>query len=77
MKKYAIEKYRKGRATVIEGTLDELTQYFSYTLLCGNSWNRKINRNPKSGAALVKALNQSVDETQGGCYDRDSYKLVG
>ncbi len=40
------------------GTLEELTNYFGYTLEVGQSWehekgNKKINRRPKSIAALV------------------------
>jgi len=56
-----------SRETFYEGTIERLANdVFGYTLECGNSWNRKINRNPKSIAALVKAVNASYDETQGG-----------
>lgn len=74
-KVYTIVKTRRGRDRETTGTLEELVQYFSYTLECGNSWNRKINRNPKTINALLKALDQSVSATQGGCYDQDSYSL--
>ena len=72
---YTIVKTRRGKDRDTSGTLEELIKYFSYTLECGNSWNRKINRNPKNINALLKALSQSVAETQGGCYDQDSYSL--
>lgn len=55
------------RETVYEGTIDYLVNnVFGYTLECGKSWNRKINDNPKTIGALVKALNASYDEIEGG-----------
>jgi hypothetical protein len=71
---YTVNSYHRGRSTIYEGTLEYLTtSVFGYTLECGNSWNKKINRNPKTGIALVKALNQSADE----CRDySDYYELV-
>ena len=57
----------RTREMIWEGTLDYLiNQVFGYTLECGNSWNRKINRNPKSIGALVTALNKSYNEIEGG-----------
>jgi hypothetical protein len=75
MKEYTIIKTHRGREREITNTLPELIDYFSYTLLCGNSWNSKIPTNPKTIKSLVSALNRSVKETQGGCYDRDYYEL--
>lgn len=46
------------------GTLEQLTQAFSYTLLCGNSWNPKINRHPKTINGLINAINKSYQEKQ-------------
>lgn len=72
-----VAKTRKGRTTIWAGTIEELrTNVFGYTLECGNSWNRKISREPKSVASLVNNLNKSVDETQGGCYERDYYEVT-
>jgi hypothetical protein len=76
MKTFKIKKTRKGRETIFEGTLPELIQMFSYKLECGNSWNHKISRNPKTAKSLVDNLNKSVYETQGSCYEQDSYSLV-
>lgn len=76
-KQITIRSYHHGRSHDYTGTVDELsTRVFGYTLVCGHSWNRKINLHPKSGKALVNALNKSVAETQGACYDPDSYELV-
>lgn len=77
-KTYIIEKYyaRGGRTYYVKGTLPQLIDYFGYTLMCGNSWNYKIPTNPKTAKNLVSALNNSVRETQGGCYNQDSYELV-
>jgi len=72
-----VAKTRKGRTTIWAGTVEELiTNVFGYTLECGNSWNRKISREPKSVASLVTNLNKSVDETQGGCFDPDYYEVA-
>ena len=77
-KQITVRSYHRGRSHDYTGTIDELiTKVFGYTLVCGHSWNPKISMCPKTGAALVKALNQSVAETQGGCYEQDSYELVG
>jgi hypothetical protein len=74
-KTHTIIKTRRGNQTETSGTVEELTKYFGYTLECGNSWNPKINRNPKTAASLITALNKSVAETQGSCYDPDYYEL--
>ena len=72
-----VAKTRKDRTTIWAGTVEELiTKVFGYTLECGNSWNRKISREPKSVASLVTNLNKSVDETQGGCFNRDYYEVA-
>jgi hypothetical protein len=53
----------KERTTMYAGTIDYLNnRVFGYTLECGNSWNRKINRFPKTAKSLVKALNDSAYE---------------
>ena len=73
-KKYTLVWTRKGKDRSTTGTLEEITQYFSYELLKGNSYNRKIPLKPKNINALVKAINMSIDETQGG-YDRPYVSL--
>ena len=77
MKTYTITKTRTQRNTITEftGTIEELVKTFSYTLECGNSWNPKINRNPKTAKGLESALNKSVQETQGSSYYPDHYEL--
>lgn len=77
-KTYIIEKYyaRGGRTYQVKGTIPQLIDYFGYTLECGNSWNPKIPTQPKTAKSLVSALNKSVKETQGGCYNQDFYELV-
>jgi hypothetical protein len=63
-KEYTIIKNRRGKDTEVTGTIQELTDYFRYTLETGESWqhergNSKINVNPKSGASLVNNLNKA------------------
>lgn len=73
----AVEKYHRGRYSIVCGPIEYLRDgYFGYTLECGNSWNPRINTYPKTGAALVSALNKSYRETQGSCWDPDSARLV-
>ncbi len=64
MKIYTIIKTRSrydGSTTTSEftGTLEELTNDFSYTLECGHSWNQRINRHPKTIRGLLSAINSS------------------
>lgn len=75
-KTYTIVKTRRGQKYESTGTVAELVERFSYTLESGNSWNPKINRNPKTAKALVTALNKSVEETMGACFDPDYYELA-
>ena len=42
------------------GTLAELTETFSYTLKCGNSWDGRVSRQPKTIASLVSNLNRAA-----------------
>lgn len=52
-----------SRKTIWGGTIDQLTNnVFGYTLECGNSWNNKIPRYPKTAKSLVNALNNSAYE---------------
>ena len=77
---YKIKKTRSGmngsRETIFEGTLEHLKNgVFGYTLECGASWNRKINRNPKTISSLITAINKSYNETEGG-YTRSYVELA-
>jgi len=73
-KTYKVIKHHNGRDTTFEGTMDEMIHgIFGYSLECGHSWNNKIPREPKTGAALVKALNMSADECR---RYSDSYELA-
>lgn len=76
IKLIALIKTHRDRRTLWVGTLAQMTDAFSYTLECGNSWNHKIKtaREIKTLKSLVSNLNKSVDETQGGCFDRDFYE---
>ena len=63
-KEITIIKNRRGRDTEVTGTIEYLNNYFKYTLETGESWqhekgNSKINTNPRSGASLVKNLNNA------------------
>jgi uncharacterized protein YihD (DUF1040 family) len=75
-KVFRVKKSKGGRETIFEGTLEHLTdEVFGYTLECGNSWNRKINCNPKTINALITSINKSYDEIEGG-YTRSYVELI-
>lgn len=77
-KEHTIRSWHRGRPHDWTGTLEYLeNEVFGYKLECGNAWNPKIPRFPKSAKGLVTALNKSADETQGSCFERDSYELIG
>ena len=58
-----VASYHRGIKHVWAGTMDEMcNEIFGYSLECGNSWNSKIPRYPKSVKTLVKALNDSAYE---------------
>ena len=63
-KVYTIITESKGRTTGYEGTLEKLINCFSYTLEIGNSWNSKIQRNPKTIKGLISNLQKSYDEKE-------------
>lgn len=53
---------RPSRTTIWAGTLEHLVNdVFGYTLECGNSWNSKVNRFPKSSKSLVSNLNKAKE----------------
>lgn len=66
-KHYRVTVERSGKSsTYADGTLEELIDYFGYTLETGRSYqnekgNKKINLKPSSIADLVKNLNNAVD----------------
>lgn len=77
---YTIKKTKSGISnsyeTLFEGTLQRLkSEVFGYTLECGASWNRKINRDPKSISSLITMVNKSYDEIEGG-YTQSYIELV-
>ena len=76
IKLIALIKTRRGRRTLWVGTLAQMTKAFSYTLECGHSWNYQIKTADqiKNIKSLVSNLKKAVNETQGGCYDRDRYE---
>jgi len=72
---YTIIKYGRRRNSEFTGTVEQLTESFSYTLACGASYNPKINEKPKTIKGLVSALNKCVSELQRGSFDPDYYEL--
>ncbi len=72
---HTIIKTRRGKTTEVSGTVPELTNYFSYTLLVGNSYNSRISLKPRTAESLVTNLNRAIEEKQHGSYDPDHYEL--
>ena len=77
MKTYKIEIERKGRLSVYEGTINHLIKnLFGYILEVGVSWDRKINKNPKTIKSLVFNLQKSYTAKEACCYERTSVRLI-
>ena len=85
MKQYTIRQTRYGHRGIRQrdwtGTLPELIDKFSYTLLKGHGWenqrgNRKINMQPKTIRSLVTNLNNAEDNAARNGYSGTSYELV-
>ena len=72
---FTIEKTYKGRTSETAGTLSQLIKYFGYTLEIGNSWNKKINTEPKTIVSFVKNLQASYEEKEASCFERTSINL--
>lgn len=73
-----IDGPRRSRTT--SGTLEELIDYFGYTLEKGYSWQHergrhKINRNPKTIDSLINNLNWASDNAAANGYSDTSYYL--
>lgn len=69
-KVYYIHKRRNGKHQIIKGTLEELINYFGYTLKVGNSYNPKINTHPTTIKSFVSNLQKSLYEQEAGCFNR-------
>lgn len=59
-------------------TVDELKQYFGYTLEIGRSWNSKIKHpsDIKTIKQLMTALEKSYEEKESACYNRTCLTLI-
>jgi|TARA_R110000851_G_scaffold230898_10_gene383780 hypothetical protein len=72
---------RNSSSNEFTGTIDELTNMFSYTLDCGRSWqheqgNVKINTNPRGIKSLIKNLNNSINNSAANGWSNYSYVEV-
>ena len=85
MKQFTIKETRYSfngmREKEITGTLEELIQYFSYTLECGKSWerergNKKINVHPKTIKSLVNNLNNAKTNSAANGCPNEYYDVV-
>ena len=75
-KEHVLKKGHSRRGEkIISGSLEYLTNYFSYTLMIGNSHDHKINKNPKTIKGLVSALNKSFEIIEASCYERTYISL--
>lgn len=73
-----VESSRNGRdrTKYVIGTLVDMINYFGYTLEIGNSWNKKINKDPKTPKAFIKALQDSYSEKEAAIYNRTFVDIV-
>lgn len=78
---YKIEKTRRDRTYHQVGTLEQLVKAYGYSLEVGQSWeresgNKKINRNPKSIATLVKNLYNAANNAAANGYSGEYFSEV-
>ena len=71
----------KVREKLWTGTLEELTEWFSYTLEVGESWqhergNKKINRHPKTIQSLCTNLYNAQNNAARNGYSGYDYEVV-
>ena len=73
-----VQSSRNGRdrTTYVVGTLADMIKYFGYTLEIGHSWNKKINMDPKTPKAFIKALQDSYSEKEAAIYNRTFVDIV-
>ena len=76
VKVYELKQSYKDREKIVSGTLDELLKYYSYTFEVGYSWDKKINKNPKTIKSFVSNLKKSFDVKEGSCYNRTYIQLM-
>ena len=79
---YTIIKNRKGREVPVTDTLENLIRYFSYTLEKGNSWDKKVIKDPNKLMKMpidkfVSNLNRAKDAATGNGYDASTVYSVG
>ena len=76
MKKYYVLRYGHGCYTIWYGTLEQLIDAFSYTLEIGNSWDKRINKNPKTIKSFISNLNRAFAIKEAKCYDRSYVEIA-
>jgi len=75
-KTYTVIVARSGKnSREVTGDLPYLLGYFRYTLEIGNSYNKKINRYPKTIGSFISNLQKSYEEKEACCYDRTDVSL--
>ena len=85
MKQFTIKetryRYSGVREKEVSGTLEELIEYFRYTLECGRSWerergNKKISLHPRTIKSLVTNLNNATNNAAANGYSGTYYEEV-
>jgi len=72
-KSHTIKYTRRNRTSETSGTIDELITHFRYTLLKGYSWNKKVNKTPKTIKSLILNLNKATDSAAANGYGDTFY----
>lgn len=76
-RKHTVIKTNKdGGERTITGTIEELANYFSYTLAAGNSWNQNIKKSEfRSIEQLIRHINLAFDILEKNCYGKSSVRI--
>ena len=77
-KLFKVVTSRRGRQSDSVGTIDDLNEWFGYTLECGESYqnesgNAKINRNPRGIKSFIKNVCNASNNSAANGYSGTSY----
>lgn len=67
---YTIIVSNDTRSKEWNGTIEDLTSYFSYTLEIGNSIKKSVKRNPTTIKSLVSNLQKAFSLKESAIYNR-------
>lgn len=72
-----VRAFGEDKVQKVSGTLEELIDYYSYTLEIGHGYNSRINFRPKTIRGFLSAIQKASDIKYGCTYTRQYFELLG